>query len=90
MSDPIKSPIDILLDWPHTLDDQSLLNSTLCQISVSDLRRLRDERDRLLDFKSYVHQRLDDAGIPTHPSGPHSAAGCRVGDRLDIALKSKP
>ena len=37
-------------------------------------------------FKEYVHKRLDDAGIPTHPDGPHSKAGCRIGDRLDIAL----
>lgn len=39
-------------------------------------------------FKSYVHQRLDEADIPTHPDGKHSAAGCRVGDRLDIALSA--
>jgi hypothetical protein len=37
-------------------------------------------------FKDYVHQRLDEAGIPTHPDGEHSKAGCRVGDRLDIVL----
>ena len=37
-------------------------------------------------FKDYVHGRLDDAGVATHPDGPHSAAGCRIGDRLDIVL----
>jgi hypothetical protein len=37
-------------------------------------------------FKAYVHKRLDDAGITTHPDGEHSKAGCRIGDRLDIAL----
>lgn len=37
-------------------------------------------------FKKYVHERLDEAGITEYPQGPHSAAGCRVGDRLDIAL----
>jgi hypothetical protein len=36
------------------------------------------------DFKAYVHQRLDEMGIPTHPDGPHSKEGCRIGDRLDI------
>lgn len=41
---------------------------------------------RLQAFKDYVHQRLDDAGIPTHPDGEHSRAGCRVGDRLDIVF----
>lgn len=40
-------------------------------------------------FKNYVHARLDAAGIPTHPDGPHSAEGCRIGDRLDIALRQR-
>ena len=43
----------------------------------------------LQEFKNYVHKRLDRAGIPTDPDGEHSKAGCRIGDRLDIAL-SKP
>jgi len=38
------------------------------------------------DFKTYVHARLDAAGVPTHPDGPHSAEGCRIGDRLDIVF----
>jgi hypothetical protein len=41
---------------------------------------------KLKRFKAYVHERLDAAGISTHPDGPHSKEGCRVGDRLDIAL----
>lgn len=45
---------------------------------------------KLQSFKDYVHERLDDAGIPTHPDGEHSKAGCRVGDRLDIALEQWP
>jgi len=40
----------------------------------------------LSEFKSYVHHRLDMAGIPTHPEGPHSAKGCRIGDRLDAVI----
>jgi hypothetical protein len=44
------------------------------------------ERDALQAFKAYTHQRLDGAGVPTHPDGPHSAEGCRVGDRFDILL----
>jgi hypothetical protein len=39
---------------------------------------------KLTEFKVYVHGRLDAMGVPTHPNGPHSAAGCRIGDRLDI------
>ena len=50
----------------------------------------RDKQiEALQAFKDYVHQRLDAASIPTHPEGEHSAAGCRVGDRLDIALGVK-
>jgi hypothetical protein len=40
-------------------------------------------------FKAYVHERLDAAGIPTHPNGVHSQAGCRVGDRLDILIAQR-
>lgn len=41
---------------------------------------------KLEAFKAYVHARLDVAGIPSHPDKHHSAEGCRVGDRLDIAF----
>lgn len=44
---------------------------------------------KLERFKACVHERLDAAGIPTHPDGPHSAEGCRVGDRLDLVLGYK-
>lgn len=49
---------------------------------------VESERNALLKFKQYVHQRLDEAGVPTHPNGRPSAEGCRVGDRLDIALSA--
>lgn len=52
--------------------------------------RAVEEIEALRQFKAYVHERLDDAGIPTHPGGEHSEAGCRVGDRLDIALEQWP
>lgn len=44
------------------------------------------ERDALQAFKDFVHGRLDTAGVPTHPDGPHSAEGCRIGDRLDLLV----
>lgn len=47
---------------------------------------LKAEIEALRAFKAYVHERLDAAEVPTHPEGPHSAEGCRVGDRLDLAL----
>ena len=58
--------------------------------AAPNLARLVLEKDAeiaaLQAFKNYVHERLDKAGIPTHPDGEHSKAGCRIGDRLDIAL----
>lgn len=46
--------------------------------------------EALQAFKDFVHRRLDTAGVPTHPEGPHSAQGCRIGDRLDLALAVIP
>lgn len=51
-----------------------------------NFHRMEQERDALKKFKDFVHKRLDDAGIPTHPEGEHSQRGCRIGDRLDIIL----
>ena len=42
-----------------------------------------DERDALLRFKQWVHSYLDGKGVPADPGGPHSAEGCRIGDRMD-------
>lgn len=48
-------------------------------------RAAQSERiEKLQQFKDFVHRRLDEMGIPTHPNGEHSKAGCRIGDRLDI------
>lgn len=52
----------------------------------ADVASLLAERDALQAFKEYCHQRMDEAGIPTHPNGKHSAAGCRIGDRFDILV----
>lgn len=41
---------------------------------------------RLSAFKKYVHQRLDEAGIPEDPPSVHQAHGCRIGGRLDLVL----
>lgn len=46
-----------------------------------------DRLDALDKFKTYVHQRLDEAGVPADPpDSPHKAEGCRIGGRLDIVL----
>jgi hypothetical protein len=51
---------------------------------IKRLNRLESERDALRRFKDFVHRRLDEMGIPSHPDGEYSKAGCRIGDRLDI------
>lgn len=56
------------------------------ELAHAEIARLSNALDDAQKFKAYVHKRLDDAGIDTHPDGPHSKEGCRVGDRLDIAL----
>lgn len=48
---------------------------------------LHTKVEKLQAFKDYVHQRLDDAGIEKEPNRQHSKHGCRIGDRLDIALR---
>lgn len=48
---------------------------------IADLQR---QVEKLQEFKDYTHFRLDEMGIPTHPDGPHSRQGCRVGDRFDL------
>lgn len=50
---------------------------------------LEAELDALQAFKIYVHNRLTLAGIATHPDGPHTKQGCRIGDRLDIVLAER-
>jgi hypothetical protein len=51
------------------------------------VRKAKSEIEKLSKFKAYVHQRLDEAGIPKDPESPHKAQGCRIGGRLDIALR---
>lgn len=52
----------------------------------AELASASERADKLQAFKDYVHQRLDDAGIPSDPDSPHKAAGCRIGGRLDVVL----
>ncbi len=58
----------------------------ICQSAATNIEK---DRDAALNFKAYVHQRLDEAGVATRPEGPHSAQGCRVGDRLDLLVNER-
>lgn len=44
---------------------------------------LTRERAHLLNFKRYVHDRLDAGGVSVDPESVHKAEGCRIGGRLD-------
>jgi hypothetical protein len=70
----------------HVLEREHLSNEYRTKHGRLNSSDLMDEVIHLRKFKQYVHDRLDQAQIPTHPDGEHSKAGCRVGDRLDIAL----
>lgn len=63
--------------------DAQLKQKDAFRVRVTELEA---ERDALATFKSYVHRRLDEAGIPTDPESPHEEHGCRIGGRLDITL----
>lgn len=45
-----------------------------------------DQIEKLTAFKTYVHQRMDEAGVPVDPDSPHKVAGCRIGGRLDVLI----
>ena len=65
---------------------------TLRENQAKLIKRFSDaeaERDALQRFKEFVHHRLDTAGIPTHPDGPHIKEGCRIGDRLDLIVQDR-
>lgn len=53
---------------------------------VAERDALRAECDALKAFKAFVHRRLDEAGVPVDPPGPHRDAGCRIGQRLDVLI----
>lgn len=54
------------------------------------LDRLRTELAEREKFKTYVHERLDAAGVPHDPDPEKTAeTGCRVGRRLDWLLAER-
>lgn len=56
---------------------------------IDDLKTTEAERDALQAFKDWVHAYLDTHGVPHHPPGPHGAAGCRIGDRMDWLMEQQ-
>ena len=53
--------------------------------TLAELQAERDTVAALRKFKAYVHQRLDDAGVPKFDDGRE----CRIGERLSWVLLGK-
>jgi hypothetical protein len=51
--------------------------------TCKQLEEAREERNNLRKFKKYVHQRLDELGVPHTIRDHHFKNGCRIGGRLD-------
>jgi hypothetical protein len=56
---------------------------------TSELIAETKELQRLLDFKTLVHEFLDRAGVPKNPPGKHADEGFRVGQRLQWLVDEK-
>lgn len=52
------------------------------------IKSLEAERDKLQQFKQYVHDRLDKMGVPADPEPDNNADhGCRIEGRLNVVEK---
>jgi hypothetical protein len=60
-----------------------------CHKEISQFGLIRQERDRLANFRTFVHARLDRMGAPADPeaAGSLNYVECHVGDRLDWVEK---
>lgn len=51
---------------------------------IDTLHEVIEERNKLAEFKAYVHKRLDAMGVPHDPTPETTTAtGCRISGRLD-------
>lgn len=92
-SDPEIGLVPDVLEIAARHEADYLARLSAAEGQAAHFQRLADtmaeQRDALAAFKAYVHRRLDTAGVPTHPDGPHSAQGCRIGDRLEIVIDGR-
>lgn len=66
--------------WPT---DESVIT-----MRDKEIKSLRQQLAKSQVFKAYVHQRLDNMGVPhAIPESEHDKAGCRVSGRLDWVEK---
>ncbi|MCC3156453.1 hypothetical protein LJ737_04345 [Hymenobacter sp. 15J16-1T3B] len=72
--------------FEHVLE---LLPLAIRQKHREEIVALRAQVQNLRRFKTYVHSRLDQAGIDAHEA-QNAVNGCRIGARLDDVLVSRP
>lgn len=87
---PVIKPEDLSFEKKFDSDDR--LNNTSNLIRNLQYKNFLLEKSlkKANEFKKYVHDRLDEAGIEKDPESPHKEHGCRIGGRLDIVLNKKP
>ncbi len=52
------------------------------------IKNLKDDLEKAQGFKTYVHNRLDQAGVPEFQE-QNATTGCRIGARLDYLLPAR-
>lgn len=77
-------------DWEKNKKDAAEIvgdtarSETITESNTETGKDIKDIAQKLLAFKTFVHERLDKMGVPKEfPNGPHTKEGCRIGDRLD-------
>ena len=55
------------------------------ELTADEVPRMQRDLNAVLGYIAQLNE-LDTAGVPTHPDGPHSKEGCRIGDRLDLVV----
>ncbi len=83
----VRRRLERILSWPRAAGP-GVSDWYVADVAdlLAELDAVRGERDKLQRFKDWVHGFLDAKGVPTHPDGPHSKEGCRIGDRLDVVF----
>jgi hypothetical protein len=95
MCETRKTPNDLPLDAVAQALGLDIFNYELPDVlgmiaCLQESEQIAAEREKkLLDFKTYVHNRLDTAGIDKHEE-QNAINGCRIGARLDDVLAAAP
>jgi hypothetical protein len=84
-----KPLLDNLKIVQELLDKAKVAAESLNKIHESETTSLREELEKLREFKRYVHDRLDKMGVPVDPEPANNAAhGCRIEGRLNFIVSA--